>query len=479
MAQAINFPNSPTLNEIHKDWNGIEWICKDATFGDVRWARSSQSSTITAGDVLYDPTLDPSSDKDNVQDALVEHGEKLADTIKQTTGLIEGAYITKVTDISFQVATGTGIVVYPVNTDSVDVAWTNTTVTLITSPTQSEIGQTNVCMDVNGAIIQIPNLLTSDDTKQYIVLGVVYYVNNIITDIANAPLVTNRTATDATDLMVKSADISGVEIMPITAPQLSIFTTPGTLFYPGINWHSDVNNPNIIDIDSFGSTVAASEFDLLSQTPRILAEIQTIIPASYNPSGDTVAPLGGGNDATIHRMYMSGVNDRSDPVSNARLILQYGQTTYATATEARENLTADQASYNTTPEIDQMYFLGWICVTAGQTDFTDPTQTWIIPAGSSSGGGGGGGAPAVTTHDTLSNRNIADQHTIVAITNLQPELDRGGRAWMVGLNYAVGDIVVEGPEAYRCSIPHTSTNFLAESTNWVAISPAGAERGGV
>ena len=42
---AINFPSSPSLNDEHTDGNGVVWLCIDATVGDVRWARKTNSAT--------------------------------------------------------------------------------------------------------------------------------------------------------------------------------------------------------------------------------------------------------------------------------------------------------------------------------------------------------------------------------------------------------------------------------------------------
>jgi len=482
MAQAINFPNNPTLNMIHKDWNGIEWICKDATFGDVRWARSGQSSKITAGDVLYDPTDDAITDADNVQDALIEHSEAINYKTDISSGLRDGGVITKNSNTTFNITAGDGMIVN--NWTDVDnpsfhkVAWLDFTNITLTTDVNSDVGQTHILIDGTGSIIQIIGDLTSAQLKTNIVLGIVFYVNDIINDVGNTPKVINQTASNVDDLMllnqqVKGFNPHGVVTNPIS---LSIYTDSGTIFYPGINFRNDRANPNLMDISGIGDVTTPSNLVIITGTGSV-SSTGTTIPKNINTIGDTIVALGG-TAATIHRLYISGFNTGS-----SKLILQLGQFSYTSATIAKNNLTDDEAQNDTNAEIDQMFFLGWICVSGTAGDFVDPTLAWIIPAGNDVSGGGGGSTPAVTSHDTLTSRSLADQHPIGAITDLQTELDRGGRIWLTAMDYKIGDIVTgtTSGKIFTCINGHTSTNSDllggADAGNWKETGEK--ERGGI
>jgi len=123
----------------------------------------------------------------------------------------------------------------------------------------------------------------------------------------------------------------------------------------------------------------------------------------------------------------------------------------------------------------------------------DGTCTWILKLF--------GGETAIK-HQDLKGRNLPDQHTIEAITDLQLELDTlhneathanksqldkisedanglmlynkksllgGAELWTANTYYAVSQLVIYSKILYRCTTAHTSSFFLADINNWTVV----------
>jgi hypothetical protein len=131
----------------------------------------------------------------------------------------------------------------------------------------------------------------------------------------------------------------------------------------------------------------------------------TDIPLMYDNNG-SVDPLPG-NDATIHRLYISGIE-------NPKLVLLLGQNRYNNTRTAKDNLIIDGTNTVIPDEMSSMHFLAWVCVNPWANDFSDINNAWVAnPEGSS-----GSSIVSTVSHDQLTGRDLPDQHIPESITGL-------------------------------------------------------------
>ena len=390
---------------------------------------------VVAQQVFYDSSSDPVSGASLVQTAMIDHAESIEERVSSMSGIILGGVISSGSPTQFSVADGNGTIydsyTTPNNTTVTSVAWLN--LNNITLQTNGTAGRTVILITTAGNVLQVVDTLTGVHYRENIILGAIYYINNVITDIANAPSVVKQTATDLYDLMLHDTSISGSETKPVTAA-LSIWVDAGLLFYPGVNWYTDIRNPNTFLLPQVGSSVVPANINPMTVTGLIGTE-DPLIPQFYNSAADTLVPLAA-NQATIHRLYNLGAGSRD-------FVLLYGQNLYSTLNEARDNLEFDRGNTTFPVELNNLYLLAEIGIDAGAVDMDDNNTSFIVnnQALTSSSAGG-----ATNDHTTLTNRDANDQHPIGAVASLQPALDARmvwKDIWVAG-TYEANDVARDG-----------------------------------
>jgi hypothetical protein len=232
----------------------------------------------------------------------------------------------------------------------------------------------------------------------------IYYENGDITDIVNAPVMFGMTSTDVTDIFELNIKTIGLGIEPVNN-ELQLFMKEGKLFAPGVSYRQDPSCPNLLDIAGLGDINTGTEI-IFYNRDYSFRDIGTDILEVWDNNG-TVEAIPG-NDATIHRLYISGI-------TNPKLICLLGQNKYTNTRVAKDNLIIDGTNTEIPQELQSHHFLGWICVRNGSGDFSNFDRAWIAnPMGSD-----GSSVVSTVSHDQLTGRDLPNQHVPESISGLE------------------------------------------------------------
>lgn len=359
---------------------------------------------VIASQITYDSSIDPVTNFTNLQDAMLDQSESIEERVATKSGIKNGGFITQAGPALVNVSAGEGLIIDsytdPENTTVTVVNWTAKTGVALNIGSVTT-GLIRFGIDSAGNLLQFTGDASPSQFRQYIILGSVFFINSVITEVNNTPSVIKQTATDCYDLMRALVIANGFTVNPVTG-LLSVWLTEGSVFYPGINWYNDKTNPNNITLPQEGDINTALSFYVITQDGTITGP-QTTIPKFYNPSGSTQTALSGSN-ATIHRFYSFGLENRE-------FVILMGQTQYNNALNAKANVFAEMPVIPA--ELDSASFLAYIGIQQNATNFSNPDTAWIIST-ITSGGASGSGSTQVD-HTTLTNRDAADQHPIDSI----------------------------------------------------------------
>ena len=384
------------------------------------------------------------------------------------TGLLHGGLISSASSTTFNISSGSGIIVnlgasltndpYPTIKYIQWPSLNNQALTYRTSSIQTFVG-----IDDTGNIIQQITPWNNGQYNTSISIGTVLHQNlSTINGSITYPNVAYGYKQRTYDFIKAFGPLklSGYTILPSSSLGLTI--TGGTAFADGRNYQVDPNNPSYI-VDS-GTNVSKifryyqSGSTFVQNTNGGLG-YTVIDPANYNP-----------NSAGI----LTAISP-STPWSNQRIfwypnsatkgiVVYYGTQVYASQTDAIANLQYE--TFNETPNTQQnAIYLGAITVKYNAT-FTNPADFTILPAGifrSVGGSGGGGGVPTGRLVD-LSDVNITSP------TNAQPlAYNSSTSKWT---NQSSLNIDITGNAATATSSSYAATASFVTSSN--VYGPFGA-----
>lgn len=362
----------------------------------------------TADQIPYDPTDDPITVATDLQAALEDHADRIEKDVTTATGVHQGGIISALagTD-TFDVASGDGLIVDS-QTDTLassitEVIWTAKTGVTLLTPT-STIGVMHIFIDVNGDVIQYEGQPPNSYYRDYIKLGLIYFLNDVIAEVRNSPQMVRQSAFDVYDSIRHQEMIQGLDINPVDA-SLTVWIAAGTIFNPGINWYVDKKDPNVLALAQIGDNVTPAGLFTMYMDGNYSGPSVANIPKAYNSTGVSTVTLTG-NKATIHRLYTFGTQ-----ASSRTFVLLMGQNEYNDIDRAIGSINYDEAHTSFPDETNGMVFLGYIGVSAAATEFGD--LAFIINV---VGSKGGGNTNTITQdHNTLFNRDLPNQHPISAI----------------------------------------------------------------
>jgi hypothetical protein len=315
------------------------------------------------------------------------------------TGLLNGGLITTASSTTFNISSGSGIIVnlnaslttnpYPIVQY---INWGNLTGQTLTYRTSSI--QTFVGIDSSGSIIQQTTPWTDGQYNTSIQIGTVLHQNK---STINAQIAYPNTAygyKQRTYDFIKAfgpLKISGYTLF--TSSSLGLEVGSGIAFADGRNYQVDPNNPSYITDPRtnvskiFRYYQSGSEF--VQDTNGGLG-YTVIDPANYNPGNSGSLQPVPGNGAnrqwSIQRVFWY-------PNSATKgIVVYYGSSTYASEIDAAANLPYEPFNEVENTKQNAIY-LGAILI-RNNGDFTNSTSYRILPGGlfrASLGGGGGGG----------------------------------------------------------------------------------------
>ena len=362
----------------------------------------------TADQIPYDPTDDPITVATDLQAALEDHADRIEKDVTTATGVHQGGIISALvgTD-TFDVASGDGLIVDS-QTDTLassitEVVWTAKTGVTLLTPT-STIGVMHIFINSLGDVIQYEGQPPNSYYRDYIKLGLIYFLNDVIAEVRNSPQMVRQSAFDVYDSIRHQEMIQGLDINPVDA-SLTVWIAAGTIFNPGINWYVDKKDPNVLALAQIGDNVTPAGLFTMYMDGNYSGPSVANIPKAYNSTGVSTVTLTG-NKATIHRLYTFGTQ-----ASSRTFVLLMGQNEYNDIDRAIGSINYDEAHTSFPDETNGMVFLGYIGVSAAATEFGD--LAFIINV---VGSKGGGNTNTITQdHNTLFNRDLPNQHPISAI----------------------------------------------------------------
>ncbi len=252
-----------------------------------------------------------------------------------------------------------------------------------------------------GALRQYDALPTPSVLRDELLLGAVLHDGDDWGDVS-FPKVINNTAESLWDVMTSVVgpliiiDGGGVS----EAPLYTLDQAEGTIWQLNRNWQNDHKDPHREPIpQTTGIQWKYTNRDFSDVT----ALTGTVDDATYDNDGTVEAIPGGGNAATIQRLYL-------DPDSNFWVL--WGQEVFDNAQEAASRI-------NSPIEVPQLlassFLLGYIVTEKGKTDW-DPDESFFIQGGSA-----GTGAPAVpiTNHNDLLLRDAANTHPLESLVDME------------------------------------------------------------
>jgi hypothetical protein len=336
------------------------------------------------------------------------------------TGLLNGALITTASATTFNISSGSGVIV-SLNASLNDnpyptiqyVNWGNLTNQPLTYRTSSV--QTFVGIDSNGQIIQQTNPWIDGQYNTSISVGTVIHQNlSTINASITYPNVAYGYKQRTYDFIKAFGPLklSGCILAVSGSSTGSLIVGSGTAFADGRNYQVDPNNPSYITDQ--GTTVSKifryyeSGSTFVQDTNGGLG-YGAIDPLNYNLNG-TLTPVpgtGANREWSIQRVFWY-------PNSATKgIVVYYGNATYLSEVDAAANLQYE--TFNETPNTQQnAIYLGAIAV-RNNADFTDSDSYKILPAGVFRNIGGSGGGSTVTA--TLA--TLGDV-TLSGLTNGQP-----------------------------------------------------------
>jgi len=310
------------------------------------------------------------------------------------TGLLHGGLITSASSTTFNISSGSGIVVTLNATLNQDpyptikfVEWgnlTNQTLTYRTTNIQTFLG-----IDSNGNIIQQTEPWVNGQYNESISLGTVLHQNlSTINGSISYPNVAYGWKQRSYDFIKAFGPLKITGYAINTSSSLGLTVGSGTAFADGRNYQIDPNEPSYITDNGTNVSKIFRYYQSGSsfvQNTNAGVGFTEIDPTNYNPNNSgSLAPVPGGQ-YTVQRIFWY-----PNSVTKA-IVAYYGNTTYNSITNAVANYIYE--NFNEVENTKQnAIYLGAIIIKSNGS-FTTAADYQIITAGlfrSITGGGGGG-----------------------------------------------------------------------------------------
>jgi len=329
-------------------------------------------------------------------EAIVALDDDLSYREMSITALEAGGSLTQNGNTVVTVAAGNGEIIDAYtdaeNQSREEVSWTETNFDLLANagmPVVTGAGSTTLGVITGGVVQAYPGGISSKQKRTVIVLGIVEYLDQVITRVIFAPIISNQignTLQDFIDFIDSSFLIKGVIPRPTeTVGDLSWWQDKGELFATGINYENAKDDQNVRAVAAFGDADTALGFHTIlynAGTTQVGAEVFVLPTDSYEPDQDgSIVPLPA-NGVTIHYLFRT---------FGGTFFMSYGQNSYSDFAEAKASMFADKSSHAYPTETASMVLLGQVLIRKGSgtwlTDFAE-----IYPTGQASSSGSGGGA---------------------------------------------------------------------------------------
>lgn len=367
---------------------------------------------------------------DTMEGELEIKGLPIYQTLLQDhfTGLITGGLLLTSSEYSqaYTITAGAGFYIDnsndPLNPIYKYIAWPDLTVTASAFPTSGSVSdypRTNVAIALpsgeptvpvfgltdgkailagNADVVEQADPFTSEDYRNYIVLGRLAHVNSTnIQRTLSLPLTVFARQYHWFDFAynLDPVNITGNVYGP-GGTNLTLEKTEGQTYRIGSNYK---NNPSFPDITTDPSTNPTTfAYRYRSATPDVFSEqpATTVVTGSFYDNGTGTLATVNNNQWTVQRIYFFGATRTTR--------IQYGQAVYNSRTDAAAGITTE--AFVSDPNLaGDAIFRGYLLLRGGAVNLSDINDAEFIQAGVLVGGSGGGGG--ATTLEALSDVDVA------------------------------------------------------------------------
>jgi hypothetical protein len=279
------------------------------------------------------------------------------------SGVTAGGLMTINSPTQVNIAAGTGIIVVSEDPLSVTydmVSWGAQTITVTPGGDVERV----IAIDATGVAADYPLSQIDVVRRTLVFIGVTVHDDaGLIVSLCATSKVAARAADLLNDFLRAVGGpfkVDGCGVAPNGAG-LTLATQTGVVFYPDAGWRNGDPNPNFVTFPS----AAPVTFDTIKADGEVLST-GTTVPTSVYESG--AVPVG---FCTIHYLFAKP--------NGSRLMLQLGQTLYASLSEAQVNVGVDwevfTAAYS--PDV-HVLLLAAVVVQSGATDLSDLAQARVV-----------------------------------------------------------------------------------------------------
>lgn len=259
---------------------------------------------------------------------------------------------------------------------------------------------TVIYVDRSGRILQKKSMLTNEELRTNILLGVVFHVDNIkVNQIINQKTVPLNTSERVIAFLRKLGlmRIDGLFVEANTG--LKVDRSEGNTFGLGVNYYS--GSTDVDELYLSGETNCNIVYVYRDGAGGFIYDnnggsFYIVVDPNFYDDGSGALSIVGGTRWSIQRCYLF-------PENPSELVIYYGQTRYTSYDEARASLEFEVFEEDEISKRNAV-FLGYIIIKNGAIDLSDPNDCKILQSGFIRnlpiGGGGGGGGSAIDTFVT-------------------------------------------------------------------------------
>ena len=238
---------------------------------------------------------------------------------------------------------------------------------------------------------------TEQERRKNIFLGKLGHANkSSIVNVFNAPDFVLSPLAQLRDMFAPIAFINGGVLPSPNGANLTFNTSSGYLYGLGINFTSDILNPNALYVSGSSPTT----FQYRTQTGGTASNTTTIDPLNYDVGG-TITPITG-TKATNQRIFL---------LANGTLRVQYGQTDYNTLSAAIAGIQTETfvtfSNFATNGIL-----IGILSVLSTATALNDPTKAQFFFVSKFGETVGAAGGTSTTTLQQAYNNSVTPEITI-------------------------------------------------------------------
>ena len=245
-------------------------------------------------------------------------------------------------------------------------------------------------LDSSGTVIQQAAKPDAAQRRTHILLGVTAQIGGAIIVDQSLPVILPQQAGQLADLMeaLGPFSITGNLITPNGA-NLTVNQSSGTMFNRAFGHYISgvlTNSPHIVATQA----QTPADFIYVTQTTTTAGALTSLIDVANYDVGGVITAIGGStNRSSVHRVYLFPNND-----PQRQLIVQYGQTAYATLNEAVARIGTEAFVENSTFIQGGGALIAFIAARHTATNLSDTAQAVIVQAGKFGSGPSGQAALA-------------------------------------------------------------------------------------